>query len=353
MASGLVLSLAPARAVAFHQAGVANCSGCHVTHTGEGGAVVGALLNAESPSDVCLTCHATSQGAVLGSDPLAPPPLLGAGNFVFLLEDELNDSPTGLGGPIPGDAAGHNVVAPGHSLKADARHTLSPGGGFPSSRLGCTSCHDPHGSASFRLLRGAGSAQPGTPAFAFPAPEAVGLGLRSAPESAQRHTAYRAGMSNWCANCHGRYHDQAATGFEHDSDAVLPGPVRTRYNEYQGDADPTGGIESVAYLPEVPFESADATTSSTEGPGPGSRMMCLTCHRAHASSGPAAGRWDFNVTLLAEDGRPSRSYAIPSPYLDPSQGPLCAKCHVGGESLRPQAPNPFATPPAWPTGVRP
>ncbi len=58
--------------------------------------------------------------------------------------------------------------------------------------------------------------------------------------------------------------------------------------------------------------------------------MCLSCHRAHASSAPAAGRWDFNVALLDEDGLVSGSYPIPNPYLDPDQGTLCSKCHEGG-----------------------
>ena len=38
--------------------------------------------------------------------------------------------------PIPGDAAGHNLVAPGHGLAADATLTSAPGGTFPASRHG-------------------------------------------------------------------------------------------------------------------------------------------------------------------------------------------------------------------------
>ena len=61
--------------LAFHQKGVANCNGCHLTHGEgvEGGMLVGpsadeGLLIAESASDVCLVCHAESLGAVLGAD---------------------------------------------------------------------------------------------------------------------------------------------------------------------------------------------------------------------------------------------------------------------------------------------
>ena len=55
----------------------------------------------------------------------------------------------------------------------------------------------------------------------------------------------------------------------------------------------------------------------------------MTCHRAHASSAMDAGRWDFNVTFLSEDGDESGSYEIPDPYADPgNQRSLCNKCHV-------------------------
>lgn len=339
-------------ATAFHDDGVANCEGCHVTHAGSG--TIDGLLNAESPSDVCLSCHATAQGSVLGVNPLLRPPQLGAGNFVFLLEDELNDTPGGLGAPIPGDAAGHNIVAPGHTMSADSRYPMSPGGSFPSSQLGCTSCHDPHGSAAFRLLYGTGPVQGGFANFAYSAPDAIGVGLRSGAESRSHHTAYRGGMSDWCANCHGRYHEQGISAFQHESNRALSNSYAQRYNEYNGDQDPLGGIETTAYLPDVPFEDRASHPSSTAGPRPASRVMCLSCHRAHATSAPAAGRWDFNVSLLEDDGMESGSYAIPSPYLGLGQGPLCAKCHPGPVGLNLPLPDPgtglFGEPPRWPTG---
>ncbi len=332
VAGGLTLG---GTAAAFHEKGVANCSGCHVAHGGEPGvlagpSVDGGLLIAESPSDVCLLCHAESLGAVLGSDPLAPPPERGAGNFVFLLEDNINDAAGGASDPILGDASGHNLAAPGHVLGPDPRHARSPGGSFPASRLGCTSCHDPHGSSSFRMLRGAGPVESAMFTFSYPAPLAEGTGVSSSPETDSHHTAYLAGMSNWCANCHGQYHEAGSgSAFEHPVDVSLGTTVSARYHEYRGDGDPTGGLRSTAYLAEVPFEDPGNTTSSTEGPESRSRVMCLSCHRAHGSSSPAAGRWDFGVSLLVDDGRESGSYRIPNPYGDPGQGPLCQKCHAG------------------------
>ena len=70
----------------------------------------------------------------LGDDPANPPPEVGGGNFVFLLEDNLNDGHAGASSPIPGHAAGHNVLAPGHALGADATLTTAPGGSFPAGQ---------------------------------------------------------------------------------------------------------------------------------------------------------------------------------------------------------------------------
>jgi predicted CXXCH cytochrome family protein len=327
---------------AFHEQGVANCDGCHIQHESEDGGrpVEGlrageALLRGETPTEVCLMCHAKSFGAVLGVNPLAPPPELGGGNFVFLLEDNLNDGPDGASDPILGDAAGHNVVAPAYRLASDAVHAVAPGGTFPASQLGCTSCHDPHGNTNFRMLHDAGTVQGGIASFSWPAPQAAGISLTGGSESPSNHNAYRRGMSDWCANCHGDYHDVAGGVFEHAGDAALGVEVSQRYNAYNGDDDPQGGSPGTAYLPQVPFEDPGISTSSRQGPSGGSRVMCLTCHRAHASSAPDAGRWDFNVTLLSDDGVISGSYPLPDPYHSPNQGSLCSKCHEAPPSPSP------------------
>jgi hypothetical protein len=296
------------------------------------------LLKDATPSDVCLSCHGGGLGAVYGDDPLAPPRELGGGNFVFLEEDNLNDGhgggdTTALGGwadAIPGDAAGHNIVAPSRGMGADATLGSAPGGTFPASQLGCTSCHDPHGNTEFRLLYGAGRVvQDGLYTFANAAPTAQGGPsiFFGGGESNSNHTAYQAGMSDWCGNCHGDFHDNN-TKLIHKSGSTMGGTLATNYNLYNGTHDLTGGTQATAYLASVPFEDASNTPSGTGGPSATSTVMCLTCHRAHATSAPNAGRWDFSVTLLDEDGDESGSYAIPNPYANPNQRSLCNKCHV-------------------------
>lgn len=332
----LLLPAAP-RGAGVHAGGVGSCSTCHIMHQDEAGAGPTAgnpLLIMDSASDVCLTCHAGSYGAVMGADPRTPPAEMGAGNFVFLLEDNINDAPDGMTNPIPGDAAGHNISAPGWGLVADPTHITSPGGNFPSSRMSCTSCHDPHGNSNYRFLYGVGQGpSPGSGpgwTFSYPAPQAQGLDVvMGAPESNGNHVAYRSGVSGWCGNCHPDYLSDhgAMSGFDHPTRETLESGIVNRYNTYNGTADPSGGSPLTAYLAAVPFEDAASTVGSTAGPTPASRVMCLTCHRAHASSAPAAGRWDFNVSFLGQDGIASGSYPIPNPYANPNQTQLCYKCH--------------------------
>jgi predicted CXXCH cytochrome family protein len=344
LATMLVAAVTAAAARAgVHDGGVGACSYCHVMHETEGGAPGGggggggignSLLRDGPASDICLSCHADAYGAVLGTSPLAPPPERGPGNFVFLTEDNLNDGPDGVLNPIHGDAAGHNIRAPGHGLATDGTRVTSPGGTYPSSTMRCTSCHDPHGNNNYRFLRGPGASPGGGGSFPYNAPDATGLDLETGGvESDSQHIAYRADVSNWCGNCHGAYlndHNEGVSAFGHPVDNVLEGGVIQQYNVYNGTLDPAGGVAATAYLAAVPFEDVGMSVTSTEGPTVSSGIHCLTCHRAHASSAPASGRWDFAVPTLGQDGVVSGSYAIPNPYGDPSQTSLCYKCHPSG-----------------------
>jgi cytochrome c553 len=341
VAIGLCAVGLPARpARAFHSGGVGSCGGCHLTSESEGRADVsekligGATANA---SDVCLICHATANGNTWTENPLIPGRQYGAGSFVFLSEDNLNDGPGGSRPPswIPGDAAGHNVIAPARGALPDPKYRTAPGGVYPATALGCTSCHDPHGKRGhYRLLYGSDSPASRSNGFVFryqsKAPDAVGIDVRGRPESSSNHNAYRAGISAWCGNCHGRYHEEGSgASFKHPIDAVFLTKEVATYDAYRGTGASSGtGFDS--YLPLVPYQAADMTTTAT-GPTPATAtVMCLSCHRAHASSAPHGGRWDFQIRSWRDEGVASGSWPIPNPYAGTAgsaQGPLCEKCH--------------------------
>jgi predicted CXXCH cytochrome family protein len=300
------------------------------------------LLLFENKSDVCLRCHAGGGTYhVWSDDPLAPGSAnRGGGDFVFLEEDNINDAHAGAANPILGESAGHSIISGIKGTGQDSVLATSPGGSYPSSEMGCTSCHDPHGTTAFRILYQSGQAIPGATFTATL--EADGISLFGPPESNSNHNAYISGYSEWCATCHTDFHQGWTAQLIHPSGQTLTGDTVAKYNAYDGTQDcidnpPVGvtpcgtGTQPTAYLHVVPFEDAGATTSSTAGPTGSSRVACMTCHRAHATSAPDAGRWDFNVTGLAEDGHESGSYTIPNPYGDPVQRSLCNKCHTQDE----------------------
>jgi predicted CXXCH cytochrome family protein len=308
---------------AFHSNGVGSCGGCHGTHNGR----IEPLLLKQTATDVCLSCHAVRTPIVLSVDPLLPSTELGAGDFVFIGEDNINDAADGALNPIPGHRAGHNVVTLSYGITADPTFETAPGGTFPSRDLGCTSCHDPHGSEKFRMLWGAGDTDSSGFRFVYSAPGGLELGVWGDAESPERHSSYQSGWSAWCGNCHGRYHKETGR-FGHPIERNLGGNARRSYNEYNGETDPYGGLPETAYVPEVPFEDPNGSSTSAAGPSERGEVTCLSCHRAHATSALAAMRWDTTIVHLEDDGVNSGSYALPNPYPGASQRALCIKCHV-------------------------
>jgi len=366
---------------AFHAGGVGPCNGCHTIHNTENGlpnpTQSGSwLLRASDPSSICLNCHAgpggSSSPSVYSFDGSALTP---GGDFYWMTK-----SFTWVDGTSPAASHGHNVIALDFALNADPNRAQAPGGSYPSAQLTCISCHDPHGGANrgtsggaqpvstsgsygqdaaagtqtgnYRLLGGADYVVNGY-AFNNPAPIARQSETQPFAESDTSHVDYGSGMSEWCANCHAGIlnseHKSGGSSIEHPSgnDEHLESSIIANYNSYIRTGDLTGSAGS-AYLQFVPFERGVTTAAlldpnSTQGPDANANVMCLTCHRAHASAFPSAGRWDFTASLLA-NSHPAlgdigatavdvynsyygRDIAI---EFGTSQGQLCEKCHAGG-----------------------
>ncbi len=148
--------------------------------------------------------------------------------------------------------------------------------------------------------------------------------------------AYGNGMSDWCANCHpGLHGDSTPVGLPHptgnimahmltsalsnvDSQAIS---IARRYNNYVTTGNLTGNVQT-SYTSMVPYEEglsmnnmtyADLATravndgSQKGGPtfyatGGNEHVMCLTCHRAHASAWPMILRWNASGQYLTAQG---------------------------------------------------
>ena len=380
----LIIFLLSSVAYGFHEGGGEEyCLGCHNISAPESSQESSSALPAvitlkgSDSSSTCLRCHA-ARGAiqsVLSNDGSKFTP---GGDF-YWLKKTFTWTEGGLHYQSEADSHGHNVVALEYGLHADRRQSTGPGGRYPASSLVCTSCHDPHATSvasggagsttslltiygadpggdttngNYRLLGGEGykgSHQGSGVTFTHGAPIAV-ADSSSWIETDSSHPTYGSGMSEWCANCHPAFLNSSTSGAggKHPAGkgAKLNADLVKNYNSYTRSGDLNGTL-STAYLALVPFEvgASDVvflTPSSTSGPGLGNaNVMCLTCHRAHASAFNNIGRWDLETSFISDshpqfgDGGAIGNDHINSYYgrdmaaeFGETQRQLCNKCHV-------------------------
>jgi hypothetical protein len=332
----------------------------------QGGQAAAYLLRGSDASSRCLACHGgvlQAADSVFTTAPIPGTPPVNytpGGDFAWVQRSYSWISPSGVQ-TSPGERHGHNVVASDFGLTGDTTRTLSPGGWYPADKLSCTSCHDPHakyrltasggtfattgaeisasgsyGDAGFRaptstgavgayrLLAGEGYAPmstTGVPPFAWAPPVALAPTVYNQGESANEvRVAYGAGMSEWCGNCHGALHTPYAmtpSDLLHPSGSTAKlnaSPVESTYNLYVKDGD-LSGTSSSSYTSIVPYEegttdrlvlSAHARSDGTARIGPGTGMenvMCLSCHRAHASGWDYALRWNAQSDFIVVSGQ--------------------------------------------------
>jgi hypothetical protein len=352
LAVAVMLLFAGNTTQAFHSGGVAECSGCHSMHAPRAGGSF--LLVGTDPSSTCLSCHmhagdtgpssyhiATADADMpTGKAPLQRTP---GGDFGWLRKS-YTMTIRGTTSTEFGQTHGHNIVAADTVFAADTDNPLSPGGRFPSSQLGCTSCHDPHG----RLRRdstgtyktGAALGQAGEPIIGsgsyntsvtpaagqavgvyrllrglndntVPGVTFAGVAIAIAPSTynrteaaTQTRVAYGAAgtntWGNWCASCHTDMH--SSNGYVHPIDQSLGSNVANVYNAYVKSGDLTG-VAASSFNSLVPFAEGTGDIATLQahalntdgylnGPGTSDKVTCLSCHRAHASGWPEALRWN-------------------------------------------------------------
>lgn len=357
-AIALALLLPGGAARAFHDGTVGQCDGCHVMHSESTSSSY--LLAGNDASSVCLSCHGDSvnrehtvlsTGILPGSPPLNYGP---AGDFGWLTKSYIWPDRKGAIQTSLGQNHGHNVIATQHGLTADTSRATAPGGLYPSDKLSCISCHDPHGryrvtssgsiattgdpvtsSGSYgaqpmqqtavgvyRMLAGSGYAPrsiPFAPAFSNNPPVAVAPSTWNRTERVtQTRVAYGAGMSEWCANCHGALHTPMnPSAFMHPSGATAKlsqARIANIYNAYVKSGD-LSGTALTSYSSLVPYEEGSTDTltlaqratsdgTATMGPTSGTeQVMCLSCHRAHASGWDDGMRWNVKSDALAVGGQ--------------------------------------------------
>ena len=393
----------------FHSGGVGYCEGCHVMHPGGPGEPMGGpgYTRGSDVSSTCLNCHAMKGKPyqVLSTDGSVFSP---GGDFFWLTESGsvtiINPDGTKTITKYNGFNKGHAIVALDYGLTNSpfmqeppgnsSCDSNSPGFTVTSADFSCINCHDPHGRLPNSTYAGNGGAslppisrsgsyggtapggsslgkyrllnrtdwdnvQSGSPLWDYGDPIAA---ADSDPayhfaETAdnRHHVDYGSGMSEWCSNCHCDFSNSGNTSHNdaHRHPAgvqALMATVTKNYNSYVA----TGVLDGTAahsWLSLVPFERGvtDITQLNgerTDGPSTGKEnVMCLTCHRAHASAFDHDTRWDTYATFLS-DSSPGpvynvgqnliRPYVTNAPYygrnistvFGPEQRSLCNKCHA-------------------------
>ncbi|MGC1455709.1 MAG: cytochrome C [Nitrospirota bacterium] len=331
-------------------------------------------MRGSDASSTCLRCHEAPRGAQMANGYYVatstfdlragiPPSQLTPGGDFGYLKKSYSWRESGTTRNSPGERHGHNISAADYGYEADSTYSKTPGGIYPSSALSCISCHDPHGKIVnnvYRMLGGVGyktSLQPEL-VFTVDAPVAIAPRDYNRPEAVtDTRVAYGRGMSEWCSNCHANG-CTGAYGHPVCSGAQCTNEIISNYSAYvkSGDINGTG---DTSYTSLVPFEEGTDDRSVLAqhakndgtyrlGPGFGSNVMCLTCHRAHASGWDHMARWNMASEFIVyngvypgiNNGSPQRNaqgrteaetqmayYARPVTFFATYQRGLCNKCH--------------------------
>jgi len=233
---------------------------------------------------------------------------------------------------------------------------------------------------SYRLLGGAGYAPKSVGStYAFVnappvvvAPSAYNLSTQQLGGSVR--VGYGSGMSEWCSNCHGKMHDGSyvsgatsqAEGFNvhpAGNGAKLTAAIAGNYQTYVATGN-MNGTAATSYNELVPFETGSTDYSAMKllaasaaggaaipaagqvGPDTTSNVMCLSCHRAHASgfssmlryadtefvttdaAGNGTGATVYSTTATTANDTQTAYYNRPATVFPAYQRMICNKCHA-------------------------
>ncbi len=261
---------------------------------------------------------------------------------------------------------------------------ISNSGSYPVSSGYPAAVNGTNAVGVYRLLGSSGylpKSYPTGPAFINNSPIAVAPVAYNQDENlnGEVRVAYGSGMSEWCANCHPGMLNSSDTSITHRHPNgatatmnVLAGNVigagggtftiAENYNAYLGSGNMTGTNQ---YTSLIPIEMNGTPTRATLGPmvsgnlavntpdtnnliaSATTSVMCLSCHRAHASAFQQSGRWDFNDELIVSAGvyptvidplgvdivmvtgqYKAGMYGRPETVFSAYQRQLCNKCHA-------------------------
>jgi hypothetical protein len=318
------------------------CSSCHTMHNSQNGqamATYGGTTEAQGCllRGTCLGCHGQNSSGTQNKIPLGNVPqvllstsatALAGGNFKYLDID---------------DNRGHNVIDTGN--QEDNGSMFPPPGdenttGILKSNFTCAGKFGCHGNRTVEdkllSLKGAHhaddsvlkfggideSVQGGSTGLSYRFLKGVKGGEDSewqANSTASVHNEYKGArdrgaestvsspggntINGFCAECHGNFHgpsggdiayQNASPWLRHPTDIVIPNTGE--YAQYNTPNTGTSQYSLTAPLARqnIPNSSSGSVTLNSDV------IMCLSCHRAHASPYFKIMRWDYKSSTLSE-----------------------------------------------------
>ncbi|MBI4843215.1 MAG: hypothetical protein HY809_02680 [Nitrospirae bacterium] len=288
-------------AAAFMLYGIADaisgvCSGCHTMHNSQDGAAV----NGSGPADIllksdCMGCHTTASAVGPRVDNAT---LLSAGSFAdaFVTSDTNTHNVEDL---VGFNAGGADDILTSNDPPGGSAAVLTKFSGANQLKCaGSNGCHGSHdskatswagiqgyhhaGGSIYKFLEvatdneGAGTAVAGTKDSTY----------ESGGATASKHNIYvsdaATGISAFCNNCHDVFHGAATT------DLTTNGlwnrhPTDISIATYLGASGVTVDYVNNPFAFTAAYATTLSTTSATGYDATNGYVMCLSCHRAHAS----------------------------------------------------------------------
>jgi hypothetical protein len=373
--------------------------------------ISGACLNCHNAADTAPSGYHISTNGVNPNDSTSPVEMTPGGDFAWL-KKTMSLVVRGNTSVIDGTRHGHNVISVDYGYVSDDVLTAAPGGTYPASALACSSCHDPHGRyrrfadntynttglpifnsgsynnsanpmagtsavGAYRILGGNGylpkSAVLAGVATGFtsdPMDVVVASTYNRSEATDQTGIYYGKNVSEWCKNCHTAMHQDSYTsgnaGQRHPAgnNAKLTAAIVTNYNAYVSSGIMTNTNTAKAFSTLAPFATDQNSRSvmkpeAVTGTGGSSthhaaattdNVMCLSCHRAHATAFESMIRWNYsgNEFMTAADAnggalydtvngrgtgysatqQQNAYYGRPASAFGPNARSYCNKCHA-------------------------
>ncbi|MBI5839785.1 MAG: hypothetical protein HZB19_06755 [Chloroflexi bacterium] len=277
------------------------CAGCHRAHTATGPK----LLVETSTYALCMSCHGTT-GTGADTDVQDGYFLSTRSASTTGTANTTDNAPLLAGGfdfyKTVATTSKHEMTGAGNTNLAWGNGATNRGVqvAITDATFSCASCHDPHGSPNYRILKA-------TVNGAAVAVAQVDEGAAKDYDTEQWST----GQSNICAACHGAYHKTNPGQGSTLDGSTYTHRIGMAYT-YGANANP----ETVG-MGGLTLPLAETGTNNT--------VACQTCHLPHGSSATMAGFANGGPT--GSGTQPGNTTVADSALLRLDNRAVCEVCH--------------------------